>query len=72
VVPARPVHRPEQAGQDADGGTLTQFGACQQVGGCTTTDNTPAEGWTQLYNLLNADPTVRHSPRWSADISYSS
>jgi hypothetical protein len=53
-------------------GTLTQFGACQQVGGCTTTDNTPAEGWTQLYNLLNADPTVRHSPRWSADISYSS
>jgi hypothetical protein len=53
-------------------GTLTQFGACQQVGGCTTTDNTPAEGWTQLYNLLNADPKVRHSPRWSADLSYSS
>jgi hypothetical protein len=53
-------------------GTLTQFAACQQVGGCATTDNTPAEGWTQLYNLLNADPTVRHSPRWSADLSYSS
>ena len=52
-------------------GTLTQFGACQQVGGCTTTDNTPSQGWTQLYNLLNADPAVRHQPRWSADISYS-
>jgi hypothetical protein len=53
-------------------GRLTQYGACQQVGGCTGTDNTPAEGWTQLYNLLNADPAVRHRPRWSADISYSS
>jgi hypothetical protein len=53
-------------------GTLTQFGACQQVGGCTTTDNTPSQGWTQLYDLLNADPTVRHRPRWSADIRYSS
>jgi hypothetical protein len=52
-------------------GTLTQFGACQQVGGCTTTDNTPSQGWTQLYDLLNADPSVRHRPRWSADISYS-
>jgi hypothetical protein len=52
-------------------GTLTQFGACEQVGGCTGTSNTPSEGWTQLYNLLNADPTVRHRPRWSADISYS-
>jgi len=54
-------------------GTLTQFGACQQVGGCDVlgTDNTPSQGWTQLYNLLNADPTVRHRPRWSADISYS-
>jgi hypothetical protein len=30
------------------------------------------EGWTQLYNLLNADPTLRHRPRWSADIGYSS
>jgi hypothetical protein len=53
-------------------GTLTQYGACQQVGGCTGTNNTPAEGWTQLYNLLNADPAVRRQPRWSADISYSS
>jgi hypothetical protein len=53
-------------------GTLTQFGACQQVGGCTTTDNTPSQGWTQLYDLLNADPAVRHRPRWSADIRYSS
>jgi hypothetical protein len=53
-------------------GTLTQFGACQQVGGCTTTDNTPSQGWTQLYDLLNANPAVRHRPRWSADIRYSS
>ena len=53
-------------------GTLTQFGACQQVGGCTTTDNTPSQGWTQLFDLLNADPAVRHRPRWSADIRYSS
>ena len=53
-------------------GTLTQFRACQQVGGCTTTDNTPSQGWTQLYDLPNADPAVRHRPRWSADIRYSS
>jgi hypothetical protein len=32
----------------------------------------PSQGWTQLYDLLNADPAVRHRPRWSADIRYSS
>lgn len=36
-------------------GAMTTFGACQQYpdSSCPYIDNTPAEGWTQLYNLVN-------------------
>jgi hypothetical protein len=36
-------------------GVTTQYGACQQYpeSECQYIDNTPQEGWTQLYNLVN-------------------
>ena len=36
-------------------GVMTTYGACQQYpdSSCPYIDNTPAEGWTQLYNLVN-------------------
>ncbi|MBE0696334.1 MAG: hypothetical protein IH586_05370, partial [Anaerolineaceae bacterium] len=37
-------------------GVMTTYGACQQSPGdtsCPYIDNTPAQGWTQLYNLVN-------------------
>lgn len=35
-------------------GAFTQYKACQQRPPCTGTNNTPQQGWTQLYNDLNA------------------
>lgn len=52
-------------------GVLTQSQACQQVGGCSGINNTPAQGWTQLYNALNADSrTANPTIRWSTDIKW--
>ncbi|MBN2622879.1 MAG: hypothetical protein JXA83_05915 [Acidimicrobiales bacterium] len=36
-------------------GSMTQWGACQQVGGCAGVDNTPHQGNDQLRNWLNSD-----------------
>jgi hypothetical protein len=36
-------------------GSMTQYGACLQVGGCPTTDNTPHEGHDQLLWYLQSD-----------------
>jgi hypothetical protein len=36
-------------------GTLTQYGACRQVGGCSGVSNTPHEGHDQLRWVLAAD-----------------
>jgi hypothetical protein len=36
-------------------GSTTQHGACQQVGGCGGTDNTPHEGSDQLHWYLQSD-----------------
>jgi len=36
-------------------GTMTQWGACQQVGRCRGTDNTPHNGHDQLLWWLNSD-----------------
>jgi hypothetical protein len=33
--------------------SLTQYQACQQVPCGSSEDNTPSQGWTQLYNALN-------------------
>lgn len=53
-------------------GALTQSQACQQLGGCSGTNNTPAQGWTQLYNAIYADSrTIPSNPiRWSTDIKW--
>lgn len=58
-------------------GSLTQYGACQQKGGCTGTDNTASAGWTQLWDALNTTynghtaPTYVHqTPPDSTDIKY--
>ena len=38
------------------GGTLTQYNACLQVGGCSGTNNTPHQGHDQLLWYLESDP----------------
>lgn len=56
-------------------GSMTQYGACQQRGGCTfdssDTMNTPQEGWNQLWSYTYADPDTRMLLlRWMTDIRY--
>jgi hypothetical protein len=56
-------------------GSMTQYGACQQRGGCTFTSsdtmNTPQEGWNQLWSATYADPDTRMLLlRWMTDIRY--
>ncbi len=53
-------------------GSLTNYQACQQRGGCSgegwAIDNTPEQGWSQLYNLLNSDYRTAQGLRWATDI----
>jgi hypothetical protein len=52
-------------------GSLTQYDACSG-GGCSGTNNSPATGWTQLYNTVNSDSrTAQSTLRWSTDMSWS-
>lgn len=52
-------------------GSLTTFGACSQVGGCSGIDNLPSTGYLQLYNELSKDSRTTQTPIvWSADIKY--
>lgn len=52
-------------------GALTQYGACAQMGGCSGTNNTPAQGWTQLWNAISADSrTAQSYLRWSTDMKW--
>ncbi len=59
-------------------GPMTQWQACQQRPNneCTRTDgngldNTPEEGWLQLYSALNSDPlTAQPVLRWVTDIRW--
>ncbi len=52
-------------------GVMTQYGACIDVGGCTNgTQNTPAQGWTQLHSRLNADSRTAQQLAWSTDINW--
>lgn len=41
------------AGKVVFGGSLTQWNACNQRGGCAAGYNTPEAGWTQLMEQLN-------------------
>lgn len=51
-------------------GAVTQYQACQQRGGCTGTNNTPSQGWSQLWDALNADTRTAQSLRWSTDMKW--
>jgi hypothetical protein len=51
-------------------GAMTQSAACAERGCDSTTDNTPQEGWTQLWNALNDADGTDQTPKWSTDISW--
>jgi hypothetical protein len=51
-------------------GVMTQSGACQQVGCNSTLDNTPEEGWTQLWTELGKDSRTSSSLPWATDIEW--
>lgn len=56
-------------------GELTEYTTCLIPGvtWCTGIDNTPTQGWDQLYQQLNSSPaTAQESLPWSTDITYSS
>jgi len=51
--------------------SLTQYQACQQSQrGCPGTDNTPEQGWTQLWNALNRDYRTISDVPYSTDIRW--
>ncbi len=53
-------------------GSLTQWNACQEMGGCAAIgiDNRPEAGYLQLYNAVNANPHTAQSIQWSTDMSW--
>jgi hypothetical protein len=53
-------------------GAFTQWQACQQFpSGCGTgLDNSPAQGWTQLWTELNSDDRTSQGLKWSTDIKW--
>jgi hypothetical protein len=51
-------------------GSLTQWNACQEMGGCNGTDNQPAVGWQQLYDQLNSDSRTAQDLAYSSDMSW--
>jgi hypothetical protein len=54
-------------------GDMTQRTACNEVGGCSGVDNTPSEGWGDLYNALNhhtSPSQTSQSLRWATDIEW--
>lgn len=57
-------------------GSLTTYQACQQRGGCSgpgwAINNTPQQGWTQLYTLLNSNPLTAQGLRWASDMRWTS
>lgn len=50
-------------------GTLTQYAACQERG-CAGTDNTPAQGWSQLHRAVNLDIRTATEVPHSSDITW--
>jgi hypothetical protein len=52
-------------------GPMTQKQACDQSPGqCVGLDNTPEQGWNQLYNELHRYKTTVFTPPWSTDIKW--
>jgi hypothetical protein len=51
-------------------GSMTQYAACREMGCDSSTDNTPSQGWTQLYDSLNVGDGTDQTPPFSTDISW--
>jgi len=52
-------------------GEMTQWQACQQRGGCAYIDNTPQQGWQQLWDETYLNINTRQSIMpWSTDIRW--
>lgn len=51
-------------------GSLTQSLACADIGCDPALDNTPAQGWAQLWDALNSDSRTAQSVRYSTDIRW--
>lgn len=57
-----------QFGRMISQGAFTQYGACQNSD-CTGTNNTPIQGWTQLWTALNADSRTAQSLTFLSDMT---
>jgi hypothetical protein len=51
-------------------GVFTQWRACQQFGGCYTTDNTPDAAYQQLSFELSKSPATAQNLPWKTDIRW--
>ena len=52
-------------------GAFTQYQACvQSPGQCPGVDNSPVDGWVQLFNELRKSKGTYNVPRWSSDIKW--
>jgi len=51
-------------------GSVTQYQACSQTGGCNGIDNTPAQGYRQLWQALNADIDTAQDLLWATDLKW--
>jgi hypothetical protein len=50
-------------------GEMTEYIACEQVGGCPGIDNSPSQGWTELWKSISATVQTRLATLpWSTDI----
>lgn len=61
-----------QDGRMNFGGAVTQYQACQQRPSslCQLLDNTPPEGWSQLWETLNVDARTAQELLWSTDFRW--
>ena len=50
-------------------GPLSQYGACQKMGGCSGTDNTSSHAWSFLWSALNGDSRTAQDLRMSTESS---
>lgn len=51
-------------------GVFTQWGACQQMGGCNFTDNSPDAAYQQLISELNKNQATAQYLPWKTDINW--
>jgi hypothetical protein len=51
-------------------GSMTQYRACLQRSCDDSLKNSPADGYSQLYDALNADSRTAQSLNWSTDINW--